>query len=260
MKQNVNFIKHYLNVNSKLFEEDTFNATHVSLYNALFQMWNNCGYEKNLSINRNDVMNLSKIGSANTYLKCLKELHDKKYIKYKPSKNPLKGSVINLYRFDTSSDIVVNKYSTSSDTSSGTSSDTLYKLLNYKTIKHIEDNYMLVNENIERWIKDPMQGSMQGSMQDPLIQEKEKEKEEYTIPTLEEFKNYALEKEPLLNENDLKLKYLSWKENNWKDGNDKVIKNWKSKLLNTIPYMAKTGHKNSHLVDENYNIKWRPVQ
>lgn len=144
----VNYIKHLNAVNQRFFEEASLNASHISMYNALFQLWNGCGFQNDLSINRNDVMKLSKIGSVNTYLKVLKELDGLGFIKYKPSHNPLKGSIVNLFRFDTSSDIVVNKYCTSS----GTSSDTLYKLLNKETIKLLNNNYVLVNENIKSWI------------------------------------------------------------------------------------------------------------
>lgn len=64
-----------------------------------------------------------------------------------------------------------------------------------------------------------------------------KESKEIYIPTIEEFTSYALEKEKLVNKKNVELKYLSWKENDWKDGNDKKITNWKTKLLNTIPYL-----------------------
>lgn len=67
----------------------------------------------------------------------------------------------------------------------------------------------------------------------------EKENDLKNIPSFEIFKTYALEQEPLLNIQALKLKYESWKVNDWKDGNDKPIKNWKSKLLNTIQYLQK---------------------
>lgn len=59
------------------------------------------------------------------------------------------------------------------------------------------------------------------------------------IPTLEEFINFGLSKEPLLLKKSLELKYESWKINDWKDGNHKEIKNWKTKLLNTIQYLEK---------------------
>ena len=57
------------------------------------------------------------------------------------------------------------------------------------------------------------------------------------IPSYDIFKEYAIEKQPLINLDSLKFKYEAWKENNWKDGNDKKIVNWKTKLLNTLPHM-----------------------
>ena len=76
MKQEVNYIKHHIAVNMLLIDDD-LSAHHISLYNALFLIWNECGFDNELSINRNDVMKLSKIGSANTYTKALKELDEK---------------------------------------------------------------------------------------------------------------------------------------------------------------------------------------
>lgn len=57
------------------------------------------------------------------------------------------------------------------------------------------------------------------------------------IPTFIDFLSYADEKKPNINREHLKSKYDSWIENDWKDGNDKKITNWKVKLLNTIPYI-----------------------
>jgi len=57
------------------------------------------------------------------------------------------------------------------------------------------------------------------------------------IPEYIVFSSYALEKKPLVDLDDLKLKYDSWIENDWKDGNDKEIVNWKTKLLNTLPFI-----------------------
>jgi len=58
-----------------------------------------------------------------------------------------------------------------------------------------------------------------------------------TIPEFKEFLNYALEKKPKVSQTDLKLKYDSWLTNDWKNGNDKKITNWKAALLNTLPYI-----------------------
>ena len=59
------------------------------------------------------------------------------------------------------------------------------------------------------------------------------------IPTYDEFLNYALSKKGNINfsHDALRLKYESWKVNDWKDGNDKKIKNWKTKILNSLPYL-----------------------
>ena len=63
--------------------------------------------------------------------------------------------------------------------------------------------------------------------------------EQIYIPTFIEFLKFAIEQVPTVNKDEVKLKYESWKVNNWKDGNNKQIKNWKTKLLNTLPYISK---------------------
>lgn len=127
MRQNVNYIEHQKTVYLKLSEDKRISAIHISLYMALFMIWNDCGFETELSINRNDVMKLSKIGSANTYTASLKELHELGYINYNPSFNPLKGSKVTIITFDKGSDKATNK---GSDNGSGKGSDTLSKQLN----------------------------------------------------------------------------------------------------------------------------------
>lgn len=78
--------------------------------------------------------------------------------------------------------------------------------------------------------------------------EKEKEKENKientNIPTFIDFLNFAFTHRPNISENDLKLKYESWLANDWKNGNDKKIQNWKSSLLNTLPYIKDGNNSN----------------
>lgn len=66
-----------------------------------------------------------------------------------------------------------------------------------------------------------------------------KGKESKEIPLFEDFKKYALSKEPQVDLKALNLKYDAWIENGWKDGHDNVIKNWKVKLINTIVHLPK---------------------
>lgn len=71
------------------------------------------------------------------------------------------------------------------------------------------------------------------------------------IPTLEEFLTYA---EFWMNANgkdfigkkvQIQTKYQAWKENGWKDGNGKPIKNWKTKFQSTEPYLKADYHGNN---------------
>jgi len=61
------------------------------------------------------------------------------------------------------------------------------------------------------------------------------------IPAYNDFKEYALDKCSELNfnvsESQINAKYQSWVTNGWKNGNGKQIKNWKSTILNTLPYL-----------------------
>ena len=91
-----NYIKHLNNVYVKFAEDENLNTSHISLYLALFQFWNMNRFTNPFYINRNEVMKVSKIGSKNTYHKCLRELDKWKYIEYLPSNNPFKSSQINL--------------------------------------------------------------------------------------------------------------------------------------------------------------------
>lgn len=57
------------------------------------------------------------------------------------------------------------------------------------------------------------------------------------IPTLQEFYAYAISLNDKVSQIDVKAKYHAWVENDWKDGNDKKIIRWKSKLAHSIKYM-----------------------
>jgi hypothetical protein len=97
----MNYIKQLTAVCVKFTEDDRLNASHVSIYLALFQIWNVNRFNNPISVSRMDVMKISKIGSKATYHKCLKELDYWGYIKYIPSHNPLKGSKIKMFKFET---------------------------------------------------------------------------------------------------------------------------------------------------------------
>lgn len=73
-------------------------------------------------------------------------------------------------------------------------------------------------------------------------EDKKKEEKSIEIPSFKDFMIYAKSKDKdyELKKENIKLKYESWVENNWKDGFDKPIKNWKSKLLNNLQFIPKS--------------------
>ena len=98
----LNYIKHLNGIFHQFSKDTRLNPTHISLYVALFQFWNYNRFPDEFYINREEVMKFSKIGSNTTYHRCIKELSHWKYILYKPSHNPFKGSKVKLFNFSTS--------------------------------------------------------------------------------------------------------------------------------------------------------------
>ena len=96
---NMNYIKHLTGFFDKVINDHTLNPTHISLYIALFQFWNCNRFRNPISISRDEVMRISKISSKATYHKCLKNLHTLGYLRYEPSYNPYKGSMVFMFNF-----------------------------------------------------------------------------------------------------------------------------------------------------------------
>lgn len=119
--EEVNYIHHMENTLVKFGNDQRVTPWHISLYLALFQIWNGTRFKKEINIRRDELMHLSKIGSTNTYSKCLKQLSEWNYIKYTPSKSRFKSSKVHMYRFDTTPD---TSRGTTSNTSCDTSCDT----------------------------------------------------------------------------------------------------------------------------------------
>lgn len=100
----MNYILHLSALFERMDEDSRLSPFHISLYMALFRRWNLNFFKNPISVSREELMRLSKIGSVNTYTKCLKELDLFGYIKYEPSYNRHRGSHIYLFSFDNGSD------------------------------------------------------------------------------------------------------------------------------------------------------------
>lgn len=133
----MNYIKHLTGFFERIIQDRSLNPTHVSLYIALFQSWNVNRFINPISISRDEVMRICKISSKATYHKCMKDLNEKGYVKYEPSFNPYKGSMVILIDFSdylkpvqkrvgknekilSKNEQVLNKQGTSSEPSTGT--------------------------------------------------------------------------------------------------------------------------------------------
>lgn len=136
----MNYIKHLTGFFDRIIPDRNLNPTHVSLYIALFQFWNVNRFRNPISITRDEVMRICKISSKATYHKCMRDLNDKGYVKYEPSYNPYKGSMVTLFDFSaylkpvqkketstqkilSKNEQVMNKQGTASETSTGTSTE-----------------------------------------------------------------------------------------------------------------------------------------
>jgi len=97
----MNYIRHQTYVFSLMDGNANIKPIHISLYLALFRKWNQNRFTNPITINRQEMMEMSKIGSPNTYSKAMKELELYGFIRYHPSFDPGNGSQVDLYTFDT---------------------------------------------------------------------------------------------------------------------------------------------------------------
>ena len=113
----MNYIRHLNGFFARLAEDKRMSSYHISLYFALFQQWNADRFGEQFVITRTETMYMSRLGSVNTYARCMKELSLWGYIQYIPSSNIHSGSRVSCIRFDTATD-------TATVTASNTATDT----------------------------------------------------------------------------------------------------------------------------------------
>jgi hypothetical protein len=151
-------------------------------------------------------MRTSKVGSANTYTRCLRELNDWGYIDYKPSNNPCRGSLVNLYRFDTSTD---NSCDNGNDTTPVIVVRPSINTINKK--KHINIiNKDRVDSEIDQLTKSKREIFISPSLEEAILFFKEKNK---TDLDAEKFFNH-------------------FESNGWLVGGKSKMKNWQAAARN----------------------------
>ena len=204
----MNYIKHLTGFFDKVAIDKTLNPTHVSLYIALFQFWNCNRFKNPISINRDEVMRISKISSKATYHKCLKNLHSLGYINYEPSYNPFKGSHVILFNFSEDlkplpkserkpkNEPLIELVSEQALNKSCTSSETGTEQAVVPSINYINNTNILNDKNVSNLEKHTKNfEEINNSVLKNENEEKEKnsvkkEKEEKPQPSIEEVKTY----------------------------------------------------------------------
>jgi|GEM_PF-116129 len=96
----MNYIRHLNAFFAVIRHDNRLTTSHISLYMALFQYWNFNRFQNPFTVYRDDIMKLSKIGSKNTYHKCMKELHQARYIFHHPSATKYQPVKISMTMLD----------------------------------------------------------------------------------------------------------------------------------------------------------------
>lgn len=200
----VNYIVHLEKFLSKLQIDGRLRPWHVSLYMALFYCWNHSKFKKEISINRDEMMMISRIGSANTYTKTIKELDEWNYIKYMPSRNRFIGSKVIMYRFDNTPDKTPDKTSDKTNVT--------------PVVKQVRPSINNTNNNKHKSESNSPRSS--------------KSQKRFSPPKLDEVRTYF--KEQKSNETEATKFFNHYESNGWKVGGKTKMKNWKAAVRNWI--------------------------
>jgi hypothetical protein len=96
----MNYVRHLNAFFSFVRGDKRLTSSHVSLYMALFHYWNLHRFQNPISVSRQTMMQLSKIGSKTTYYKCIKDLHQAQYILCHPAISKYHSPKISIIPLD----------------------------------------------------------------------------------------------------------------------------------------------------------------
>lgn len=90
----MNNIEQLSNFLVRVTSDGNLSPSHISICTALCSAWIESGFCNPFNVSRSGLMTAAKIKSTSTYHKILSELMKSKYVEYKPSYHPIKGSEI----------------------------------------------------------------------------------------------------------------------------------------------------------------------
>ena len=223
---NVNYIKQLNGIYTQLAGEDKLTSAHISLYLALFQLWNLGKFRNPISICRSETMRLARIGSKTTYYKTLKDLNAMGYIEYQASNNPMVGSKIRMIIHQSNDSSALNSTCPSSVPLSGQ----FPHILDHQE-SHIRDNSLV---NLV-----PYSGQLEGpsinSINNKPIKHINKEKVKrnfFHSPQLPEVKDFFLEIKSTTDQAEQFFNHFQ--SNGWLVGGKAKMKDWKAAARNWV--------------------------
>lgn len=89
-------VKELANFYAAIEDDHRIGTTHISLYMALFHVYNSKGFQNPIEITRASVMQTAKIRGIATYHRCIRDLQEFGYIVYTPSYNPAISSTVQI--------------------------------------------------------------------------------------------------------------------------------------------------------------------
>lgn len=75
-------------------EDNRILPSHIAVYMALFECWNQRKFQNPVPIQRREIMTIAKINGLATYHRCIRDLHQFGYIRYIPSYNAALSSQV----------------------------------------------------------------------------------------------------------------------------------------------------------------------
>ncbi len=293
----MNYIKHLTGFFEKVSADYDLNPTHISLYMAIFQLWNQNRFQNPISISRDELMRISKIASTATYHKCMKDLTEREYVIYKPSFNPFKGSILEVCNLDfytkpvpkreqkrratkSKNDQVIEQVDEQLTKQALNKHQTSSKHVPYINNINNINNTNIINLDKQEISKNEKNSIFTNSIFDEVQEsdlkiEKEKEKchaelvevklreikkkveIEKTKPTLEEAQIYFLEKN--FSEIEAQRFFNYFESNGWLVGGKTKMKDWKAAARNWMLNTKKFGNKpNNSVRTETKTINLNP--
>jgi hypothetical protein len=240
----MNYIRHLAGFFDRVAKDDRLGPLHISMYVSLFQFWNASRFKNPISISRSELMRVSKICSKATYHKCIKELNEYGYLHYQPSFNPIRGSLVYLFNFESADEPVNERWHIKTKTASDLVEEPYINKTNIINNKQAKEQ---ANENTS--------SDFAGTDPEEKKKSSAKRKREDPVPmpeSLEEAKAFFAEQKSTAIEAEKFYNYFQ--SNGWRVGGRSPMKDWRAAarnwMLNANTFKTKQKTSSLHISTE----------